>query len=72
MFGLNSAHSNIVARAFELARSGRFTSLADLKKGLRAEGLLETKQLDWPLISSQLRASMKQAATSRKERPGAV
>lgn len=53
-------------RAFQLARSGKCHSIADIRHGLRAEGYDE-RQIEGPSLSRQLRELMKAA-----EAPGAM
>jgi hypothetical protein len=53
-------------RAFQLAQSGRFSTLDELLRALRNEGF-GTKQIDGPLLRKQLRtllAGAKNRATS--------
>jgi hypothetical protein len=59
-------------RAFELAKSGRCTTVADIKRKLREEGYLDD-QVEGRLLFSQLNALMKQSAREmrRPEHDGA-
>lgn len=49
-------------RAFELARSGRCTTVADIKRRLREEGY-QDDQVEGPLLFGQLNSLMKKAAS---------
>ena len=48
------AHPTSLERAFQLARSGQFSSLEDIRLQLRREGLNE-HQLIGPVLNRQLR-----------------
>ncbi|MBS0233828.1 MAG: hypothetical protein JSR99_10110 [Proteobacteria bacterium] len=48
-------------RAFELARSGRFSTVAEIKRKLREEGYMDD-QVEGPLLFGQLNSLMKEAA----------
>lgn len=48
-------------RAFELARSGRFSTVAEIKRKLREEGYMDD-QVEGPLLFGQLNSLMKKAA----------
>lgn len=50
-------------RAFELARSGRCTTVADIKRKLREEGY-QDDQVEGPLLFGQLNSLMKSASHS--------
>jgi hypothetical protein len=52
-------------RAFELARSGRCTSVADIKRKLREEGY-QDDQVEGPLLFGQLNALMRKSAPGSK------
>lgn len=45
-------------RAFDLARSGRFSSMTDIRTALAAEGY-STAQIDGPVLQRQLRGLMR-------------
>ncbi|MBS0237191.1 MAG: hypothetical protein JSR89_02060 [Proteobacteria bacterium] len=50
-------------RAFELARSGRCTTVADIKRRLREEGY-QDDQVEGPLLFGQLNSLMKKSASN--------
>ena len=49
-----------IERAFELARSGHFKGVEEIRKEIRREGYT-AKQLDGPALAKQLREAMKKA-----------
>jgi hypothetical protein len=44
-----------IERAFDLARSGKFATVAEIRKQLRVEGYQEKSQLRGPTLFTQLR-----------------
>jgi len=54
-------------RAFELARSGRFSTVAEIKRKLREEGYMDD-QVEGPVLFGQLNSLMKKAV--RPSGPG--
>lgn len=50
-------------RAFELARSGRCTTVADIKRRLREEGY-QDDQVEGPMLFGQLNSLMKKSASN--------
>ena len=58
-----SQNPTILERAFELARSGRFASVGDLKKQLKTEGYANVAaQMFGPALGRQLRTIMEASA----------
>jgi hypothetical protein len=57
-------HQNPIERAFQLSESGKFSSVPQILKALRAEGF-STNQIEGPLLRKQLRERM--AAAQAKE-----
>jgi hypothetical protein len=55
-------------RAFELARSGRCATVAEIKRTLREEGYLDD-QVEGRLLFSQLNSLMKKSAQVPESRP---
>jgi hypothetical protein len=55
-------------RAFELARSGRCATVAEIKRKLREEGYLDD-QVEGRLLFSQLNSLMKKSAQTQESRP---
>lgn len=55
-------------RAFELARSGRCTSVADIKRKLRDEGY-QDDQVEGPLLFSQLNSLMRTSVSESASGP---
>jgi hypothetical protein len=55
-------------RAFQLARSGSYASLDDIKKRLKAEGY-STEQITGGALSKQLRVLIQTALKSREMEP---
>ncbi len=53
-----------IERAFELARSGRFTSLGELKSAVSKEGY-QADQLHGPSLGKQLREIMKSSVLAK-------
>lgn len=51
-------------RAFEMARSGEFTTISEIIAGLRREGHA-TSQVDGPALRKQLRALIKEALAAK-------
>ncbi len=49
-------------RAFDLARSGRFSTVAEIKRKLREEGYMDD-QVEGPLLFGQLNRLMKKAGS---------
>lgn len=49
-------------RAFQLAQSGRCTTVADIKRKLREEGY-QDDQVEGPLLFGQLNSLMKKSAS---------
>jgi hypothetical protein len=59
-------------RAFELARSGEFTTVADIRQRLRAERYDQVDaHLSGPALSRQLRALCDQARARQSEQSAA-
>jgi hypothetical protein len=56
-----SNYPTTLERAFDLARSGQYSSISDLKKQLMAEGLT-ISQLTGPSLLKQLTALIRDAA----------
>ncbi len=56
-------------RAFELARSGRCTSVADIKRKLREEGY-QDDQVEGPLLFGQLNSLMRKSASGPEKESG--
>ena len=54
-------------RAFDLARTGRFAGVAEIRKQLRIEGL-DARQVEGRLLSQQLRKLISEARNSTAER----
>ena len=52
--GAMTQHQTPLERAFDLARSGEYTGMGDIKVQLKAEGY-QTAQLEGPSLSKQLR-----------------
>jgi arginine repressor len=50
-------NTTAIERAFEIAKSGRFTTTSDLKRALSAEGY-STEQITGSTLMRQLRALM--------------
>ncbi len=57
-------------RAFELARSGRCTTVADIKRKLREEGY-QDDQIEGPSLFGQLNSLMRKSATQTGSESGA-
>ena len=55
-------------RAFQLAKSGSYASLEDIKKRLKAEGY-STAQITGGVLSKQLRLLIQTALTSQEMEP---
>jgi hypothetical protein len=55
-----------IERAFELARSGKYASVTEVRDALQAEGF-DPKRLQGPSLQKQLREL---CAQSRKNQPG--
>ena len=51
----------VLQRAFELAESGKCTSVDDIQKKLKAEGLFEAGSLDGTALRRQLRETCDKA-----------
>lgn len=51
-------HMTALERAFELAKSGRFCSVSEIKSVVSREGY-PTRQMEGPMLSRQLRALVK-------------
>jgi hypothetical protein len=58
-------------RAFELARSGRCATVADIKRRLREEGYRDD-QVEGPLLFGQLNKLIKGSAEQPRSRSSAV
>lgn len=55
-------------RAFQLAQSGRCTTVADIKRKLREEGY-QDDQVEGPLLFGQLNSLMKKSASQQGTEP---
>ena len=53
-------------RAFELAKSGRLSSVSEIRRALSKEGY-ETTQMDGPLLRRQIMAIIKASAGGRDD-----
>ena len=53
---MEKSQPTTIERAFDLARSGRFTTVTSIRKQLRLEGYQEKSQLQGPLLYKQLRS----------------
>lgn len=51
-------HKSALERAFELAKSGQFSTFSDLKRAVTREGYLQA-QLEGPSLARQLSALIK-------------
>jgi len=51
-------HITALERAFELAKSGQFTSVSEVKMAVSKEGY-QTSQMEGPMLSKQLRELVK-------------
>ncbi|WP_055045613.1 hypothetical protein [Devosia sp. A16] len=59
------AGKSTLERAFELARSGRYTTLVDLKRAVLAEGY-DRKQLEGGALGRQLTTVIRAATAPRQ------
>jgi hypothetical protein len=60
-------HTTAIERSFELARSGRFPSVAAICQRLRAEGY-RTNQIEGPMLIGQLNNMIREAGAVRGHR----
>lgn len=63
-----SNHPTILERAFELAQSGKFQRLTDLRNQLKAEGYV-AQQIEGRALLRQLRALMDRKAATLPRPP---
>ena len=65
------SHISQLERAFELARSGRCATVADIKRKLREEGY-QDDQIEGPSLFAQLNSLMRKSAGRIGADPGSA
>lgn len=63
-------HVTTLERAFQMARSGQFASVADIKKQLKAEGF-SLAQITGPTLGKQLKELIRAAQSEAEPQGGA-